>query len=294
MNADEHRWAVLLPAVLTGGDLLIRDAVRRARTVVARERVCIVVEREHHRYWWPLGSIVPAANLLVQPRNCGSAIGILFAVLKILERDPVAKVLFVPADHYFEDEAAVSFALSRAFDRTSRGELEVALIAVEAENPATDLAYVVPGARLQQDVYRVREFIARPDARLAQLLCKRGSLASTFLFCAWGFSILALFREYLPAVVDAMTSACAQGAGTSRPIDGLREVYARLPTVDFSHTVMPKARAMMQVIHARGCGWTDLGTQERMQHAMRRWSTRSARRAAAPSARQAAVESDIL
>jgi mannose-1-phosphate guanylyltransferase len=292
MNASDHRWAVVLPSgdgrsslthhggpvpnqycSLNGDDPMIRAAIQRARKAVAQERICVVVERDHRRLWWPLRSIVPGVNLLVQPRNCGTAIGILFALLEIIDRDPFAQVLFVPADHYFENEAAVTFAMNRALNRVSSGGLELALIAVAAEHAATDLAYIVPGARLQQDVYKVREFLHKPDARLAQHLCEQGSLWSTFLFGALGFSVLALLREYLPAIVDAMSMALGADHGPSRRIDALAELYERLPTVDFSRAVMQKSRSMMNVIDARGCGWAALGTPQRLQRALPRWGT---------------------
>jgi mannose-1-phosphate guanylyltransferase len=293
MNADDHRWAVILPTsdgrrpycTLNGGDALIDNAIRRARTQVAQQRICIVVEGEHERYWWPLRSVVPAANLLVQPRNCGTAIGILFAVLTILDRDPFAQLLFVPADHYFENEAAVSFAMERALGLISSSRLEFALIAVQAEYPAVDLAYIVPGARLQQDVYRVREFLERPDARLAQLLREQGSLWSTFLFCAWGFCILALLREYLPATVAVMSAALARADTPCQRLNALVELYEHLPTIDFSRAVMQKSRSMMQLIHAHNCGWSDLGSPQRIRHAIR---NRQAYCIAAPSAVAAA------
>jgi mannose-1-phosphate guanylyltransferase len=276
MNASDHRWAVILPAgdgrSINGGDPLIRDAIRRARKVVVLERICIVVERDHHRYWWPLGSVSPA-NLLVQPRNCGTAIGILFAVLEILARDPLAHVLFVPADHSLENEAAVSFAIGGALGRISGGGLELALIAVKAQHPASNLAYIVPGARLQQDVYRVKEFIEKPAAALAQQLCEYGAFWSTSVFSAWAFCVLALLREYLPTIVDAMSSALARADCPSQRIDALAELYERLPTVDFARTVLQKSRSMMLVIHAPSCGWTDQRAPQQLQHALRRWRT---------------------
>src|ERR1700733_10370004 len=255
MNASDHFWAVILAAgVRDRCDPRIWAAIRRAREEVNQERICIVVERDHRRHWWPLASVVPCANLRGQQRNCGSAITILFAILEILYRDPFAHILFVPADHHFKDDAPVSVAIHRARGRCLRDRLELGLIAVKAERPAANLAYVVPGARLQQDVYRVREFLDRPGARLAQNFFGRGAFWSTFLFCAWGFSVLALLREHLPETVAAMSAARARDNESSQRIDAVAELYERLPTVDFARTIMQKSRSMMHVIHAPDCG----------------------------------------
>src|SRR5215813_10050881 len=137
MNGSHHRWAVVLPGADSRGSPL-HDAVRRAGRVVPQERVCVVVENDQHRHWWPLGSIVAPSNLLIQPRNSGTAIAILLAVLEIIDRDPFAHVLFVPADSSFHDEAAVAFAMNRVFGQLSSSALELVLVGVEAEHPASE------------------------------------------------------------------------------------------------------------------------------------------------------------
>jgi mannose-1-phosphate guanylyltransferase len=257
VNTDDHRWAVILPA--GDSEPLIRSAIRRAQSVVAPERICIVVEHEHQRHWAPLRSVVHPARLLVQPRRAGTAIGILFAVLQILDRDPFAQVFIVPADHFFENEATIYMAMSRALERLSRSSLELVLIAVEAAAPAVDLPYVVPGARLEQDLYRVREFIDKPSAALAQQLWENRCFWSTLLFCAWGFTLLALLREYLPATVDAMSAALARAKSSAQGGDALARLYETLPTIEFARAVMRPSRSMLQVIHVRQCGWSPGG-----------------------------------
>jgi mannose-1-phosphate guanylyltransferase len=283
VNAADHRWAVVIPTGSSvsasaadsqigviprqyrsprGGQPLIWDAICRARKVVAHERTCVVVQSDQRRFWTRLRSQVPSENLLQQPRDRGTATGILFALVRILGRDPLAQVIFVPAEQSFENEVAVSFCLNRTLARISCARLELMVIAVDAERAASDLAYIVPGARLQPDVYQVKEFLDRPGPDLAQRLCAGKALCSTLLFGAWGFSVLALFQEHLPGLVDAMSSASAQAVGLSRPLDRLAELYERLPATDFAQFVMPKARSMMQVVHGRDFGWTELGAEQ--------------------------------
>jgi mannose-1-phosphate guanylyltransferase len=112
VNTDDHRWAVILSA--RDGEPAIRAAIRRAQAVVPLKRICIIVEPEHRPYWRPLMSVVPAANLLVQPRCASSVIGILFAVLQFLDRDSFAQMFIVACDHFFENEATIYSVMCRA------------------------------------------------------------------------------------------------------------------------------------------------------------------------------------
>lgn len=71
---------------LLGGPSLLQEALHRAQSIAPRERICTVVA-EHHRRWWQRALwSVPAANVIAQPANRGTAIGILLPVLHIRSR----------------------------------------------------------------------------------------------------------------------------------------------------------------------------------------------------------------
>src|SRR5688572_14911561 len=99
---------------LQGGPSLLQEALHRAQAVVPRERICTVVAEQHRRWWQGALWWLPAANIFVQPRNRGTAVGILMPVLRILARDPLARILFLPADHYVRDEEILSRSLRTA------------------------------------------------------------------------------------------------------------------------------------------------------------------------------------
>jgi hypothetical protein len=56
----------------------------------------------------------------------------------------------------------------------------------------------------------------------------------------------------------------------------LEELYDRLPTVDFSRDILQKQPAHLRVLPVPHCGWSDLGTPERVAHALRTEPNRQA------------------
>ncbi len=67
--------------------------------------------RSHGRHMlWSL----PARNVIVQARNCGTANGVLLGLLRILERNPLAHIVLLPADHYVHDEALLADSMRTA------------------------------------------------------------------------------------------------------------------------------------------------------------------------------------
>ena len=99
---------------LQGGPCLLQEALQRAASVAALSHICSVVAEQHRQWWGPLLSYLPEQNVISQPQNRGTAFGILLPLLRILERDPDATVVLLPADHYLSDEKIMAGALRRA------------------------------------------------------------------------------------------------------------------------------------------------------------------------------------
>src|SRR5688572_13502475 len=121
---------------LHGGHSLLEDAIARARRVVAKDRVCTIVAQQH-RQWWTecpqLLEALAAGNLIVQPRNLGTGIGILYSLLHILAKDAQAQVVLLPADHYVRDEDVLNSALVQAIERLERNADRPVLLGLQPE-----------------------------------------------------------------------------------------------------------------------------------------------------------------
>jgi mannose-1-phosphate guanylyltransferase len=152
---------------LNGGPSLLEAALQRARRTVPSERVCAVLARQHERHWQHMRCSLPPQNVIVQPRNCGTANGVLLGLLHILERDPLAHIVFLPADHYVHDEA--SFADSMRTAAKFIGDRDgLTLLGIEPDDIDIELGYIVPGDPLEDGLRRVEQFVEKPTAALAR------------------------------------------------------------------------------------------------------------------------------
>jgi mannose-1-phosphate guanylyltransferase len=92
---------------LRGGPALMQEALSRAEAVAPRERICTIVAEQHRRWWErPLGAL-SKHNVIVQPANRGTAVGLILGILHIAARDSRAQIVVLPSDHYVRDEAAL-------------------------------------------------------------------------------------------------------------------------------------------------------------------------------------------
>jgi mannose-1-phosphate guanylyltransferase len=271
LTTDERGYAMPKQfCSLNGGRSLLQEALDRAQRIVPRERVCTIVARPHERHWRHLLWSLPAGNVIVEPRNCGTAIGVLHGVLRILERDPHARVVFLPADHYVRDEALLADAIRTAAMLITRNYDGVTLVGIEPDDADPELGYIVPGELVDDGTRRVSQFVEKPAVGVARDLIARGAAWNSFIFAARATTLLALIRSRAPKIVADMMDALArdrQGAAGTWALQGL---YEHLPILDFSHTVLQGAESVLRVRTAPACGWTDLGTPRRVAQTLQR------------------------
>ena len=266
---------------LNGGDSLLQAALRRARRIVPRRRICAIVARSHEPYWRRTLRWLPEANVIVQPRNRGTANGLLLGVLRILERDPQARIIFLPADHHVLDEQSLIRSICAAaalVRRDSEGTLRerLLLVGISPEEPDPGLGYIVQGARSGAAIRHVTRFVEKPTAAVARGLIACGAVWNSFIFVARGIAVVACIRARFPRIVDNMIKALRLDAthGTC----ALDDLYELLPDVDFSRSIAQGAESALCVYTAPACGWTDLGTPRRVGAALYRlWISRRRR-----------------
>lgn len=279
LTTDEHGNSVPKQfCSLDGGSSLLAEAMQRARHVAPRERVCVIVAEHHRRYWQSALWATPASNIIVQPRNRGTANGILLATLKVLERDPLARIVFLPADHHVRDEAALAVSLRDAATELTRNQQELLLIGIEPEEPDTELGYIVPSEKRGMTVRGVSRFVEKPEGPVARQLLNSGALWNSFIFAANGPALLGMLRTAMAENVERIETALARDARLGARSIALEEIYEDLPSVDFSRGVMQGAERDLRVITAPACGWSDLGTPKRVAEALKRFEPAPRRR----------------
>lgn len=240
---------------LQGGPALLQEALQRASGVASLSRVCSVVAEQHREWWMPLLSYLPEQNVFVQPQNRGTAHGILLPLLRIAERDPDATVVLLPADHYLQDEGIMAAALRRAAVMAHADRSSIFLLGVEPDEPDTELGYILPASPAPEAAAQVARFVEKPDKTRARLLLDQGALWNVFIMAAGVRTLLGLFDIGYADAISGM-----------RGLDGetLESVYRRLPVLDFSKDVLQGNESKLRVLAVPPCGWTDLGTPERV------------------------------
>jgi mannose-1-phosphate guanylyltransferase len=255
---------------LYAGPTLLHEALRRARSVTAGVRTCVVVAEQHRRWWeGALGSL-PAENVVVQPANRGTGVGILLPLLHILSRDPQARIVLLPSDHQVGQEEVLTSALRDALEQLDWRFDETLLLGIQPDEPDPELGYILPGASDGRGALTVARFIEKPSESAARKLIAAGGLWNAFIVVSSGLALLELFRKRIPGIVSAMVAALERDRLAHASGGATAELYQTLPVIDFSRDIVAGQERYLRVLAVRPCGWSDLGTPKRVSEALRR------------------------
>ena len=244
-----------------GSPTLLEDTLARLRPLSSDSRTVVVADISHRAYfdadWWPR----QRADVLYQPLNRGTAAGVIFPLTWVLDRDPDSTVVFTPADHGVDDLDAFHVGLERAMAHAARHD-EVVLLAVEADQPAEDYGWIVPTKGHRTGIARVRSFVEKPARPHAEALLREGGAWNTMVTVARARVLADLFRTHMPELTHAFSALRARHG--ARWYGHLNDVYATLPSRDFSRDLMERARNLATYVWPATMGWSDLGTPDRL------------------------------
>lgn len=260
-----------------GGASLLHDALARAAAAAPPERTCAVVAKHHEAWWQSLGDDLAPENIIVQPRNRGTAIGILLPLLQILRRDAEATLIVLPSDHHVRNEGVLATRLRQAAAEAEGRRDCIVLLGFAPEEADPELGYIVPGGERGPTVHTVRQFVEKPSPASARKLIECGGLWNSFIFAARGQTLLRVFEARCPDVVSRMRAVVAMDAGAAVRQEQLRLLYEQLPSLDFSRDILEQSLDRLIVATVPACGWSDLGTPRRVAEALARYGAKPMR-----------------
>ena len=287
MHSNKHLWVVILAAgegkrvkdltrdrwglpapkqysLINGQSTLLDATLERAKKLTPAERIIAVVARQHRRWWVSELADLPPKNVIAQPENRGTAAGILLPLLWITERDPHARLVFLPSDHGVASEETLHESIADAVSCAPSSNSEMILLGVQPERPETDYGWIVPKPWGEKRLRRVARFREKPSPATAAALFEQGALLNSFILVAGGRFLLDLFETALPQLWRSFQPVFDQARDSSRLGRNLDHLYDSVPTLDFSKDLLEQAAGSLWVHTVPACGWLDLGTPERL------------------------------
>jgi mannose-1-phosphate guanylyltransferase len=254
-------------------ETLLDRTRRRVDRLTRPDRHVVVVTRAHEPYYRPLIGDLAPGRLVVQPRNRGTAPGLLYPLLRIAELAGDVPVAVFPSDHFVDDDAVFVGAVTAAVTAVAARPDLVVLLGVEAAEAQTEYGWIEPDdQRLAYDgepVFAVRRFWEKPAPDLAVRLLASGCLWNSFVMVGRITAFIDLIGAGTPELLRAF-AAIWRARGSSSEEAVAERVYVKLPHLDFSERVLVPAANRLGVIRVKGVEWSDWGNADRVFATIRR------------------------
>jgi mannose-1-phosphate guanylyltransferase len=263
--------------LIDGGTLLDRTR-RRLNLLVRFDHQTIVVTRTHEPYYDALSRELPPARLVIQPENRGTAPGIVYPLLHMIDLAGDTPLAVVPSDHRVSDDAAFMGYVASAIDIVRARRDLIVLLGIEPTHAETEYGWIAPAevplALDGESVFPIQRFWEKPSARMAERLFHRGCVWNSFVMVGWISTFLDLVARTNPALFAAF--APVRRPTTRDAVQVLERVYRRLPPMGFSETVLVPGARRLAVLRVKGVEWSDWGHPQRVLMSLGRAGLRPA------------------
>ena len=170
-GARRHLWAVLLAGgdgtrlrdltsriagddrpkqfcPIIGAESLLSQTRARLDPLFPGDRQVFVVSRAHETYYSKELADARDSLVLAQPMNRGTAVGIIIALVHVMQADPDAIVGFFPCDHHYSDDDSFRSIVRSATSSAEEFPGSLVIVGAQAEYAETEYGWIEPTARL--------------------------------------------------------------------------------------------------------------------------------------------------
>lgn len=249
---------------IMGEGTMIQNTVARLQPLIPPEQMMIVTNASQIDGFREQIPAIPEENLIAEPfgRNTAPCIGL--AATTLLQRDPNAVMVVLPADHWIENvrEFQNRIRLACEIAEEKRG---LVTLGITPTRPETGYGYIQWSERktgveeyFDKSVRVVRTFAEKPDLPTAHRFLQSGDfLWNSGMFIWRADVILENFQQHLPDLHEQIcTISDAQGQTNYSAV--LEKTYKQMTPISIDYGVMEKAKN----VYVLECefGWSDVGS----------------------------------
>ena len=242
--------------MLGTGDSLLQKTFKRLSKIIPQKNILIATNSNYKELVLSQLDGIDEQQLLLEPAMRNTAPCILYAALKIKQKDPDAVMIIAPSDHWIENEDEFIRNIETSFKACSNEDILMTL-GIQPTHPNTGYGYI-EYKKSENKIKEVRQFTEKPDFEIAKKFIESGNyLWNAGIFIWSADSILKAFENFLPE----MNRLFCEGVdvyNTDFEDDFIEDNYALAENISIDYGIMQNAENIYTL--PVDFGWNDLGT----------------------------------
>jgi mannose-1-phosphate guanylyltransferase len=252
----------------TGTRSMLAHTIARAQLLIPPDRIMVTLNSRQSSFVERDVDGIDERNIILQPSNRETAASILLPLLHVLRRDPDARVVIFPSDHFIIEEERFMDNVAAATEFVENHSKYLLLLGVELREHVTDYGWIETSMKISDiggyEVFRVKRFLEKPNSEKMSSVQLEHCLLNTMVFVGAGTTMMRKFRLLTPSVFQAFKRIDADLLSPHETAT-VAEVYADLPSVDFSATILEHDAHGLAVLRVNDVYWSDWGNAERIR-----------------------------
>ncbi len=243
--------------MLGTGKTLLQTTFERINTFIPKENILILTNEQYSGLVLSQLPAITAEQVLLEPVMRNTAPCILYAALKIYQKNPDAVMLVAPSDHWIENTEAFTADCTLAFTACAEQEILMTL-GIKPTFPNTGYGYIEFNNTTTEQIKKVNQFREKPDYATAKEFLAKGNFLWNAGIFIWGVhTIIKAFKEHQPEMYSLFSSGTTS-YNTEREQEFISKNYHKAQNISIDYAILEKANAIY-VLPAT-FDWNDLGT----------------------------------
>jgi mannose-1-phosphate guanylyltransferase len=246
--------------ILGTGESLLQQTYHRMARVVPVDHIYVVTHEDYVDLCLAQLPKVKGHQIISEPARRNTAPCVAYAAFKIKKRDPLANIVFTPADHLITNTPEFERILHLGMLATRENNILLTL-GIPPHRPETGYGYIQFKSEFfegSEEIRPVKTFTEKPSRELAESFLATGEFLWNAGIFIWNANaILSAFERIMPELYDLFNSGWDSLNEPEEPVF-IEKIYPQCPNESIDYGILEKA-THVYVLPA-DFGWSDLGS----------------------------------
>lgn len=251
--STEARPKQFLP-ITTPDKTMLQATYLRALHLVDSQHIFISTRTDYKHLVLEQIPSIDEKNIITEPIRKNTAPAISYISYLICHLDPKAILLFMPSDQYIHD-LELALQIFKEAGRFVEKNNVLVTFGVSPTYASTEYGYIHREKEIQRNIYDVKEFKEKPDAKTAKAYLDSGFYFwNAGIFCWKADFFLKEIAHYAPQIQEALDVFALKQFSE----DHLNLFFNLSPSISIDYALMEKSKKVS--MFSFDVGWSDVGT----------------------------------